>query len=39
MQQSGRKSVHRKLFGMTSNTCNYLKLAKFYGQADKTDPE
>ena len=33
MQQSGRQSVHQKLFGMTSNTCEFfLKLAKFYGQ-------
>jgi len=23
MQQSGRQSMHRELFGMTSNTCEF----------------
>ena len=42
MQQSGRQSVHRKLLGMTLNTSDFFKLAKFYGHVDyydKTDQE
>jgi len=35
MQQSGRQSVHQKLFGMMSNKSEFfLKLAKFYGHVD-----
>jgi len=43
MQQSGRQSVHKKLFGMTSKTYNFFETDEILWSSwlknEKTEPE